>query len=278
MNERTLHTDSLASSDVLSENRVNVSEEKSERVIWYKVGIIRPAYRMLNWPSHCQERFLTDDEIVEHIVVRSDSTAIPQRSLLTFVIAGQCEFDLAMGDTSACARVVHSSAVPSLSTERLHPPRPRAPKLSIPQSRLAQILLPHQHLARALSTRTRKAAVSIATSTQRVAPLRHGLGNDAHRRTVFTDDAHLSAPAHAAQRGRVTAVSEHRAREARPACATAPHDLPVHIVATHSRRRGPRLRGAVLKSTSCSEEQHTDGFELIFAQPVPGRLYAATCR
>jgi len=235
---------------------------------------------MLNWPSHCQERFLTDNEIVEHIVVRPDSNTAT--SLLTVVIAGQCEFDPVMGDTSAFARVVHPSALPSLSTERLHPPRPRTPKLSIPQSRLAQVLLPHQRLARVLSTRTRKPAVSIASPTRRAAPLRHGLGNDTHRRSlqrsVFANDAHLSTPAHAAQRGRVTAVSEHRAREARPACATAPHDLPVHIVATHSRRRGPRLRGAVLKSTSCSEEQRTDEFELIFAQPAPGRLYAATCQ
>jgi hypothetical protein len=35
--ERTVRTEPFVSSDVLSQNRVNVSEEKSERVIWYKV-------------------------------------------------------------------------------------------------------------------------------------------------------------------------------------------------------------------------------------------------
>ncbi|KAH9990106.1 hypothetical protein BJV77DRAFT_636054 [Russula vinacea] len=48
----------VQSSDVLSYNRVNVSEEKSERVIWYK------------------ERTLTDDEIIEHVVDNANSTVL----------------------------------------------------------------------------------------------------------------------------------------------------------------------------------------------------------
>ncbi|KAI0061294.1 hypothetical protein BV25DRAFT_774325 [Artomyces pyxidatus] len=49
----TVHT-----SDVLSDNRVNISEEGSERVIWYK------------------ERFLADEEIIEHIVDNATSTVL----------------------------------------------------------------------------------------------------------------------------------------------------------------------------------------------------------
>ncbi|KAI0270501.1 hypothetical protein BC834DRAFT_517909 [Gloeopeniophorella convolvens] len=48
----------VRSSDVLSENRVNVTEENSDRIVWYK------------------ERFLTDDEIVEHVVENTTSTLL----------------------------------------------------------------------------------------------------------------------------------------------------------------------------------------------------------
>ncbi|KAI0041677.1 hypothetical protein FA95DRAFT_1526240 [Auriscalpium vulgare] len=46
------------SSDVLSDNRVNISEEGSEQVIWYK------------------ERFLADEEIIEHIMDNATSTLL----------------------------------------------------------------------------------------------------------------------------------------------------------------------------------------------------------
>ncbi|KIP06571.1 hypothetical protein PHLGIDRAFT_452655 [Phlebiopsis gigantea 11061_1 CR5-6] len=46
----------VQSSDVLSDMRLNISEEGSERIIWYK------------------ERFLSDDEIVEHVVENATST------------------------------------------------------------------------------------------------------------------------------------------------------------------------------------------------------------
>ena len=48
LNQRTvlLQLASLLSSDVLSQNRVNVSEEKSERVIWYKVRVIRRVHML----------------------------------------------------------------------------------------------------------------------------------------------------------------------------------------------------------------------------------------
>lgn len=37
MKQKRTYQKPFVSSDVLSQNRVNVSEEKSERVIWYKV-------------------------------------------------------------------------------------------------------------------------------------------------------------------------------------------------------------------------------------------------
>ncbi|KAI1795463.1 hypothetical protein LXA43DRAFT_992936 [Ganoderma leucocontextum] len=48
----------VRSSDVLEDMRINVSAEGSDKVIWYK------------------ERFLTDDEILEHIVVNATSTIV----------------------------------------------------------------------------------------------------------------------------------------------------------------------------------------------------------
>lgn len=48
----------VQSSDVLSDNRVNVTEEKSGRVIWYK------------------ERFLTENEIVEHVIDKANSSVL----------------------------------------------------------------------------------------------------------------------------------------------------------------------------------------------------------
>ncbi|KAH9033936.1 hypothetical protein EDB84DRAFT_1487796 [Lactarius hengduanensis] len=48
----------VRSSDVLSVNRVNVAEEKSERVIWYK------------------ERLLSDNEIIEHLVDNATSKVL----------------------------------------------------------------------------------------------------------------------------------------------------------------------------------------------------------
>jgi len=48
----------VRSSDVLSDNRVNVAEEMSERIIWYK------------------ERFLADNEIVEHVIVGPDGETV----------------------------------------------------------------------------------------------------------------------------------------------------------------------------------------------------------
>ncbi|KAI0309993.1 hypothetical protein OF83DRAFT_1156701, partial [Amylostereum chailletii] len=48
----------VQSSDVLADNRTNITEEGSDRVLWYK------------------ESFLTDDEIVEHVVENSTSTLL----------------------------------------------------------------------------------------------------------------------------------------------------------------------------------------------------------
>ncbi|KAI0728810.1 hypothetical protein C8Q72DRAFT_832089 [Fomitopsis betulina] len=48
----------VQSSDVLADMRVNISEEGSDRVIWYK------------------ERFLADDEIIEHFVENGTSTIL----------------------------------------------------------------------------------------------------------------------------------------------------------------------------------------------------------
>jgi len=203
--------------------------------------------------------------------------------LLTIVaITGQCEFDRAVGDTSSFARVVHPSAVPALSTERLYPPRSRTPKLSLPHSRLAQVLLPHQRLD---STGKQQPAVSLVAPTRRIPPLGHGLRNDTHRRgvskrkrTVITD-AHLPARVDAAPCGRAgPSVSEHRPREARPAHSPASRDLSVRVVTPNPscHRGGARLRGTVLESASCVEEQRAREYELVLAERTPGRSPADT--
>lgn len=50
--------------------RVNVRAEGADQVLWYKVGdrTLEGYLRLKSAPV--QERFLSDDEIVEHIVVR----------------------------------------------------------------------------------------------------------------------------------------------------------------------------------------------------------------
>ena len=208
----------------------------------------------------------------------------PQTSLLTIVvITGQCEFERAVGDTSAFARVVHPSAVPTLPTERLHPPRPGAPKLSLPHSRLAQVLLPHQRLDR--TRKQQQPAISLAASTRRTQPLGHGLRNDAHgrcaskRKRPVLADAHLPARADAAPCGRAgSAVSEHRPREARPArSSSALRDLRIRAVAPNpsSHRDGARFRRAVLESASCAAEQRAHEPELVLAESASGRPPAA---
>lgn len=60
------------SSDVLADMRVNISEEGSDRVIWYKASICIIGYQAdINLAGCVKERFLADDEIIEHFVVCS---------------------------------------------------------------------------------------------------------------------------------------------------------------------------------------------------------------
>jgi hypothetical protein len=180
-----------------------------------------------------------------------------------------------VGDTSAFARVVHPVAVPPFPTERIRPPYPRAPKLAIPPSRLAQVLMPHQRLlARVPSTRTGR--ISVASPPRRIPPRRDRFRNNPHGRIpkrAILADAHLPACADAAPLGRLAAVSERRTREAQPtsSCPTVSRDLPVHIIATRSGCRAARLRGTVLEGASCSAEQRAGELELVFAEPAPGR-------
>lgn len=64
--------------------RINVSESGSSQVLWYKV-IVYPLYAIFLYlnPIFIQERFLTDDEIVEHIVVYIRSNGMRIFSLKT---------------------------------------------------------------------------------------------------------------------------------------------------------------------------------------------------
>ena len=58
------------SSDVLADMRVNISEEGSDRVIWYKASVcIIRCQAAINSAGCVKERFLADDEIIEHFVV-----------------------------------------------------------------------------------------------------------------------------------------------------------------------------------------------------------------
>lgn len=58
MDPRDLSRFHVQSSDVISDMRVNVSEEGSDKVLWYK------------------ERFLADEEIIEHLVENASSTIL----------------------------------------------------------------------------------------------------------------------------------------------------------------------------------------------------------
>ncbi|TFY62252.1 hypothetical protein EVJ58_g3974 [Rhodofomes roseus] len=66
-----------SSSDVLADMRMNITEEGSERVIWYKASIsITPLQAMIGSAGCVKERFLADDEIVEHFVENGTSTIL----------------------------------------------------------------------------------------------------------------------------------------------------------------------------------------------------------
>lgn len=51
--------------------RVNVSEEAVDKVVWYKASIARPfsGIRYIDASHSVKERFLADEEIIEHLVV-----------------------------------------------------------------------------------------------------------------------------------------------------------------------------------------------------------------
>lgn len=51
--------------------RVNVKEEGKDQVLWYKVS--SSSDWLLSILTPMQERFLSDDEIIEHVVVRKPS-------------------------------------------------------------------------------------------------------------------------------------------------------------------------------------------------------------
>jgi hypothetical protein len=152
------------------------------------------------------------------------------------MIAGQCEFEHAVGDTSTIARVVHPFAIPTLSAKCLHSPRSRASELAVPSSRFAQVLMPHERRASVASELTRKYILSISPTTWGVVPLRHRLGCDPHGRAEWATlpDSYLSTCAYSTQCRSATTITQCRACKARPARSTASSDLPVHIVTTHT--------------------------------------------
>ena len=59
----------MSSSDVISDMRVNVLEENSEKVLWYKVRDASACFVSVKHLISRKERFLSDDEIVDHLVV-----------------------------------------------------------------------------------------------------------------------------------------------------------------------------------------------------------------
>ena len=116
------------------------------------------------------------------------------------MIAGQREFDRVVGDTSAVARVVHPFAIPSLSTECLHPSSSGAFELATPLSRLAQVLLPHKRRANAWPALTPKYTHLVASPAWGVVSLLHRFGSDPHRhaKRAILPDAYISTRAYAA--------------------------------------------------------------------------------
>jgi hypothetical protein len=219
------------SSDVLSDNRVNVTEEKSERVIWYKVcgpPSSWSTYHMLTQSTLSGK--VLDGERDYRACHRASRWRDRKRRWLT-MIAGQCEFECVVGDTSAIARVVHPFAIPSLPTKCLHSPRSCAPELAVPSSRLAQILMPHERRASVPSELT----LSISPPTWGVVPLLHRLGSDPYGRAKWAilPDSYISTCAYSTPCCSVTAFAQCCAGKTRPARSTASYDFPVHIVTTH---------------------------------------------
>jgi hypothetical protein len=223
------------SSDVLSDNRVNVAEEKSERVIWYKVCGPPSSwftYHMLSRTTLTGK--VLDGQRDHRACHRASRWRDRKRRWLT-IIAGQREFERVVGDTSAIARVVHPFAIPSLSAKCLHSPHSRASELAVPSSGLAQVLMPHECRASVPSELTPKFTLSISPLTWGVVPLLHRLGCDPHGRAKWAilPDSYLSTRAYSTQCCSVTAIAQCRACKTRPARSTASCALRFHIVTTH---------------------------------------------
>jgi len=72
--------EAVPSSDVISDMRINISENGSNKVLWYKVIIFLYQRSSGSLIVFVQERFLTDDEIVEHIVVYIFAPTLPRIS------------------------------------------------------------------------------------------------------------------------------------------------------------------------------------------------------
>jgi hypothetical protein len=152
------------------------------------------------------------------------------------MITGQCEFQRAVGDTSAVARVVHPSAIPSLSAKCLHSPRGCASKLTVPSSGLAEVLVPHERHAGVPSELIPKYTLSISPPTWGVVPFLHRLGCDPHGRAKWAilPDSYLPTSAYSTPCCGATAIAQCCACKTRPARSTTSYDLPVHIVTTHT--------------------------------------------
>src|SRR6266404_3770267 len=120
----------VVSSDVLSVNRVNIAEEKSERVIWYKVCHV--LIRRLSARCELDVVRTGSCQTVKSLRMWSCVSVLRLlRSHLVTVIVGQRYIKGVVGDTSAFAWVVSSSASPQLSTRRLCDPHSRTPQLPV---------------------------------------------------------------------------------------------------------------------------------------------------
>lgn len=152
------------------------------------------------------------------------------------MIAGQCEFEHAVGDSSAIARVVHPLAIPPISAKCLHSPRSCASELAVPSSRFAQVVMPHESHASVPSELTPKYTLSISSTTWGVVPLLHRLGCDPYGRAEWATlpDSYVSTCAYSTQCRGVTTIAQCRACKTRPARSTTSCGLPVHIVTTYT--------------------------------------------
>jgi len=120
----------------------------------------------------------------------------------------------------------HPSAILWLSEKCYHSPRPRASKLTVPSSRLAEVLMLHERCASVPSEPTPKYTLSISPPIWSVVSLLHQLKCDPHGRAKWETlpDSYLSTCAYSILCCSVTAIAQCCACKTRPR-SIASYDL-----------------------------------------------------